>query len=628
MTPFGSRHPKRTLATLLVLSLLAFGYQYPGAPAWAVASLALVMGFMLAVWALVDAHAVLLGRAMSEHRLGSSAQRGRLHSDRWLTRRSRLLVRLHQRRQRLSAREHRRLQSISARTAAALNATSVALVVQRQDGRIEWINSAALALFGLPQVAMQGDRGSMAVPSELESHAMALWRRIDAETRQPDCDGSKVLGLTINGVVVPVRVVHRMVTVDRSRWLILECIDTRPELERLTHLHQRIDAAETARKSQNNFLAAVSHDLRTPISGLLGMMDLLQRSELGTDQQLWLRSAKASGRHLRKLVDQLLDLSKIEAGKLTLEEIPFDIVEQFAPLVHAAQVQARRKGVQFSVVCDVENRVFLGDPVRVNQVLTNLLDNALKFTNQGAVQLKIWAVDRQEDRCSLIIEVRDSGVGIDPSRLENIFQPYAQGSSDVTRRFGGTGLGLTITRELCERMGGGVTASANPDRGTTFRALLELKLAHGMSPFSDTMPVSDPDDAGLRGRSILVADDNRIHQVLLQRWLSEEGVHVTVVGDGQQAVQSALEQRFDLLLMDVSMPNMNGRSATRAIRNLSKDEQALGRTAADVPIIGISAHAMPADQERHLSAGMSDYVTKPLRREHLLRKIRDSLSVH
>jgi CheY-like chemotaxis protein len=256
-------------------------------------------------------------------------------------------------------------------------------------------------------------------------------------------------------------------------------------------------------------------------------------------------------------------------------------------------------------------------------VLNNLLNNALKFTEEGFISVEIRTVhpDPDQDFCELWGTVEDSGTGIPPDRMAQIFEPFAQAHESTSRNFGGSGLGLSLCRELCHGMGGHIHAAARPGGGTVFTFMVRCELAYGMSPFVDTQPSEHAQLAMLQGARVLTVDDNRVNQTLMRAWLESVGASVTQAYDGESAVAAVIAQPFDIVLMDISMPVMDGLDATRAIRSLAAAKGPGSLRFAKVPVLGVSAHAMSGDRDACIAAGMSGYVTKPIKRDVLFERM-------
>lgn len=261
-------------------------------------------------------------------------------------------------------------------------------------------------------------------------------------------------------------------------------------------------------------------------------------------------------------------------------------------------------------------------------MLNNLIDNALKFTDEGFITVDIRTEQANPDDalCNLWVTVEDCGLGIPPDRMPHIFEPFAQANESVSRTVGGSGLGLSLCRELCHGMGGHIAAAARPGGGTIFTFLVRCEVAYGMSPFVETQPSEDVQLQVLQGARVLAVDDNRVNQTLLQGWLKSVGASVTQAGDGEAAVAAVIAERFDIILMDISMPVMNGLDATRAIRALAVSKGLDSARFASVPILGVSAHAMSGDREACIAAGMNGYVTKPIKRDVLFERMVRAMS--
>jgi len=382
---------------------------------------------------------------------------------------------------------------------------------------------------------------------------------------------------------------------------------------------------ELKRASQNKslFLANMSHEIRTPLNGMLGMIDLLASSRLDAQQKVYLSSLKKSSRNLRALIDDVLDFSKIEAGVLETERVPFDLDEVLGAVVDAFAPLARTKGVALRLEQSLEQRCYLGDPHRLAQVLNNLVSNALKFTGQGSVCIAVSArtLLPAVDRFRLTVAVRDTGIGIAPAQQAQLFEAFEQTRASVSRQYGGSGLGLFISKQLVALMGGELTVASQPGQGATFEFWLDLEPSYAPAASLDTAPPSRLEP--LAGARILVVDDDLTNQALLQAWLGQVEAVVVCRTNGQEAVDDLFGgEYFDAVLMDVSMPVMDGLTATRHIRQpRAQDSEARQRYLAALPIIGISGHAFSEDVARCLEAGMNGSLTKPLSRTAMLKKL-------
>lgn len=353
--------------------------------------------------------------------------------------------------------------------------------------------------------------------------------------------------------------------------------------------------ARAALAVRGRFVALMSHEIRTPLNGVLGMNQLLQETPMSDEQRQLVGVAIGATRSLQGILDDILDFSKLDAGKITLEEIPFELQR----IVHEAAALflggAGEKGVALECHLDPSAPAWVtGDPTRLRQVLRNLLSNAVKFTNSGLVRLEI-----QRGADGLRFRVSDSGIGISPEVTRRLFEPFTQAEESTTRRFGGTGLGLSISRELVELMGGTLTVESQVGEGSCFS--FALRLSEVAPPQAPSAVMEAARVVGLR---ILVAEDNPVNQLLARRLLTKNQHEVVIVENGLLAVEAARGQEFDLVLMDIRMPVMNGLEATRAIR-------ALPGAAGRLPIIALTANAMSEDRDACFEAGMNDFIPKP-----------------
>jgi CheY-like chemotaxis protein/HPt (histidine-containing phosphotransfer) domain-containing protein/two-component sensor histidine kinase len=383
---------------------------------------------------------------------------------------------------------------------------------------------------------------------------------------------------------------------------------------------QTLDTSEKklklASKTQEQFIANISHEIRTPMNAILGFAGLLQKTKLDKSQHEYVRSIRSSAENLLTIINDILDLSRIESGMMHIEQHPFNVRELLDSLITMMNVKATNRNLYLKA--EIDNNIphiLKGDAIRLTQILINLLGNALKFTHEGGVFVKAECAEKKEETISVRFIISDTGIGIEPSKQKTIFERFHQAQPETTRRYGGTGLGLSIVRQLVEIQNGTISVNSELGKGATFIVVLPYRVAketEAVSPVSPTsVLIAEP---LLKEIKILVVEDNKMNQKLIQHLLEQWKIDFDIAPNGVEAIKILRQKanEYAMVLMDIQMPEMDGYSATEQIR------YDLGLK---IPIIAMTAHALAGEREKCLGAGMDDYISKPLGEEQLYKLI-------
>ena len=415
---------------------------------------------------------------------------------------------------------------------------------------------------------------------------------------------------TVSGERMPCEVTYLPINYRGMSCVLSYFRDIRMQKRTEEELRFAKDAAEQAAKVKSDFLARMSHEIRTPMNGVLGLTHLALENSPPPSQKMYLEKIQASARILLGVINDILDFSKMESGKFQLERARFSFSGMLSTVVDLFQGQAEAKNLRF--VLDKDEGVpsfVIGDELRLSQVLLNLCSNAIKFTEQGEVVLRIYIADQSADTVRLGFSVTDSGVGMTEEQLAGLFQPFTQADTSTTRKYGGTGLGLVISKLLVEMMGGEIGVKSAPGAGSTFQFTIPLEKAdapEAAGEVAQTSETAEGESRDLRGLRILLVEDNEINQEIAVALLESLGLSVLVAGNGAEALSLLADHDVDGVLMDIQMPVMDGLTAARRIRETGREG------VRNLPIIAMTAHAMQEDRGKSLDAGMNDHITKPI----------------
>jgi len=490
-----------------------------------------------------------------------------------------------------------------------------------QPGHLSYVNSAACRLLGLSREQLLQRRISSL--EDLPAHKST---QISAEVLATGSATYETQLVSADASKIPVEM-HASLTslsgkkvcISVARSLVLrKAIDAQ--------LRASKEAAERANKAKSDFLATMSHEIRTPLHGVIGFVSLLKQTSLSGDQQEIVGSIEQSSRLLLALVSDVLDVSRIEAGRLVLEMRPINLRRHLESICRGAELEARQRGLDFR--SDIDSSLpesVLADSLRINQILGNLIGNALKFTEHGYVSLSVHSAHTPSEKsCELVFSVSDSGIGISPAQQRRLFQPFTQADSSLSRKYGGTGLGLTIVRSLCELMGGNVEVRSAENKGSTFIARIVVQTIHENSHADEASRRSGPNLAEqTKGMKILITEDNPLNRKLLKRMLEKTSADISAASNGVECVAMVRSSPQDIIFMDVSMPEMDGLEATRAIRVLEKT----GRLSPTV-IVALTAGVSEADRISCTDAGMDLFLGKPFTGESLNQILTEAVSLH
>jgi PAS domain S-box-containing protein len=517
------------------------------------------------------------------------------------------------------------LQVSEARTRLVVETSLDAVVAMDMDGRITDWNGQAEKIFGWQADEIIGQKmSSTIIPHQYRKAHLNGLSHYKATGEGPVLNKRiEITGLHWDGREFPIELaITPLQSGDKKIFsAFIRDISERKQTERA--LQKAKEVAEEAAEAKAAFLASMSHEIRTPLNAVLGLTNLLLDTPLSQQQRVYVDTVHTSGKSLLAIINEILDFSKFEAGKLELEEHPFILSEFIQATVELIENEARQKHLDLSWrVAKGTPSAFAGDVSRLRQVLVNLLSNAVKFTEQGSVTVKVNGSGVDSDQFELHFRIEDSGIGIPAEKTDRLFEAFAQVDASVTRKYGGTGLGLAISRQLVELMGGRIWAESEPGRGSTFHFTVTLPIARTRQVPEEDQPWQIDQDMGSKfPLSILLAEDDAVNQMVALHMLEKLGYHADVAADGVEVLEALHRQKYDVILMDRQMPEMDGVEAMQNIRSgWPKESQPR--------IIAMTAEALEGDRERFLEAGMDDYVPKPIMMKELTAALVRSIPEH
>jgi PAS domain S-box-containing protein len=487
-----------------------------------------------------------------------------------------------------------------------------AIVLIDKNGSIKYVNLQTETLFGYTNLEIIGNTIELLIPTRFtKSHEKLRENYMLNPKIRKMGNGMELFAIHKNQTEFPVEISLSNLETEEELLICASIRDVSNQKSIEKALNEAIIKSENAVKSKQQFLSNMSHEIRTPMNAIIGFTKVILNTELTNKQREYLTAIKTSGDTLIVLINDILDLAKVDSGKLIFEKKPFKLSVSIKTMLHLFETKILEKNLELIVNYDSNiPDVILGDVVRLHQIIINLVSNAIKFTSEGSITIGVQKLSKTDDNITLEFSVSDTGIGIEKNNIEKIFENFQQAHSQTSRIYGGTGLGLAIVKQLVEAQGGSISVKSKENEGSVFSFVLQFDKAHGATVLD--IDIEELVDYNISGTKVLVVEDVELNQLLMKTLLDDFGFECEIVSNGKIAIEALENNYFDIILMDIQMPVMNGFQATDYIRNVMK---------LNTPIIALTADVTTVDLEKCKIFGMNDFVAKPVDDRKLFNKI-------
>ena len=487
-----------------------------------------------------------------------------------------------------------------------------AILLINKIGKIKYVNSQTEVLFGYDKIELIGESIELLMPSRFKkSHEQLRDNYMLNPKIRKMGNGMELFAKNKTQMEFPVEISLSNLETEEGLLICASIRDVSSQKSIEKALKEAIIKSENAVKSKQQFLSNMSHEIRTPMNAIIGFTKVILNTELTNKQREYLTAIKTSGDTLIVLINDILDLAKVDSGKLIFEKTPFKLSVSIKTMLHLFETKILEKNLELIVNYDSSiPEVIMGDVVRLHQIIINLVSNAIKFTSDGSITIDVKTLSNNDDFITIEFSVSDTGIGIEKNNIDKIFENFQQAHSQTSRIYGGTGLGLAIVKQLVEAQGGSISVQSVENEGSVFSFILQFDKAHGATVLD--IDAVELVDYNITGTSVLVVEDVELNQLLMKTLLDDFGFECDIVANGKIAIEALENKQYDIILMDIQMPVMNGFQATDYIRNVLK---------LNLPIIALTADVTTVDLEKCKTFGMNDFVAKPVDDRKLFNKI-------